>query len=244
MSSISRCCDTASAARSVPDRHLQQAVLGLGRDLPRRRCRRRDDRPARPPRRDPRPQRRFRPPQRPRSRPPAGRPNPRNGLTDQLRRSRASAQNALTTVGLSANAPATHRTGTLRPTGFAGPASPKINKKGGPTFDRRKGVNLRPALTSTKSAADGSSPGVGSLSGRSSRRLASWCQYQRRRSRGATSSALSRGSRAGAREWLDAGQAMERVLLRACAHGLTASTSTSRSRRRRCGQGCGRDRAR
>ena len=37
----------------LDDRHLQQALLGLGRDLRRRGRRRRDDRPARPPRRDP-----------------------------------------------------------------------------------------------------------------------------------------------------------------------------------------------
>ena len=36
-----------------PDRHQQQAVLALGRDLRRRGHRHRDDRPARPPRRDP-----------------------------------------------------------------------------------------------------------------------------------------------------------------------------------------------
>ena len=47
-----------------PDRHVQQAVLGLGRDLRRRRRRRRHDRPARPPRRDPRAQRRQLPPPR------------------------------------------------------------------------------------------------------------------------------------------------------------------------------------
>ena len=46
---------------------------GLGRDLRRRRHRRRDDRPPRSPRRDPRPQRRQLPPQRPRPRPSAGR---------------------------------------------------------------------------------------------------------------------------------------------------------------------------
>ena len=38
----------------LDDRHLEQAVLGLGRDLRRRGRRRGDDRPARPPRRDPR----------------------------------------------------------------------------------------------------------------------------------------------------------------------------------------------
>ena len=54
----------------LDDRHLQQAVLGLGRDLRRRRRRRRDDRPARPPRRDRRAQRRQLPPTRPRPRPP------------------------------------------------------------------------------------------------------------------------------------------------------------------------------
>ena len=55
--------------RATSDRHLQQALLGLGRDLRRRRRRRRDDRPTRSPRRDPRPQRRQLPPQRPRPRP-------------------------------------------------------------------------------------------------------------------------------------------------------------------------------
>ena len=49
---------------------------GLGRDLRRRRHRRRDDRPARSPRRDPRPQRRLLPPQRPRPRPPHRRLTP------------------------------------------------------------------------------------------------------------------------------------------------------------------------
>jgi hypothetical protein len=40
----------------LDDRHLEQALLRLGLDLRRRGRRRRDDRPARPPRRDPRPQ--------------------------------------------------------------------------------------------------------------------------------------------------------------------------------------------
>ena len=48
----------------------QQAVQRVGRDLRRRRDRRRDDRPARPPRRDPLAQGRFLPPQRPRPRRP------------------------------------------------------------------------------------------------------------------------------------------------------------------------------
>ena len=72
--------------RAEPDRHLQQALQRLGRDLRRRRRRRRDDRPLGSPRRDPRPQRRQLPPQRPRPRPPTGRQNPRNGLTDHPRR--------------------------------------------------------------------------------------------------------------------------------------------------------------
>ncbi len=38
----------------LADRHLEQGLLGLGRDLRRRGRRRGDDRPARPPRRDPR----------------------------------------------------------------------------------------------------------------------------------------------------------------------------------------------
>src|SRR6202034_2489835 len=49
-----------------PNRHQQQALLHLGRDLWRRRDRRRDDRPARPPRRDPLPKGRQLPPQEPR----------------------------------------------------------------------------------------------------------------------------------------------------------------------------------
>jgi len=52
------------------DRHQQQALLWLGRDLRRRHRRRRDDRPTRSPRRDRRPQRRLLPPQRPRPHPP------------------------------------------------------------------------------------------------------------------------------------------------------------------------------
>ena len=59
--------------RAQPDRHLQQAVQRLGRDLRRRHGRHRDGRPAHPPRRDPLPQRRQLPPQRPRPRPPPGR---------------------------------------------------------------------------------------------------------------------------------------------------------------------------
>ena len=89
----------------LADRHLQQALQRLGRDLRRRRRRRRHDRPARPPRRDPRPQRRLLPPQRPRPRPPAGRQNPRNRLTDHPRAPRRSPQTAITRLDLSANAP-------------------------------------------------------------------------------------------------------------------------------------------
>src|ERR1700759_4269498 len=56
-----------------PDRHQQQTVRRLGRDLRRRVHRDRDGRPAHPPRRDPLAQGRQLSPQRPRSRPHAGR---------------------------------------------------------------------------------------------------------------------------------------------------------------------------
>ena len=54
----------------LDDRHQQQALQRLGRDLRRRRRRHRDARPARPPRRHPRPQRRQLPPPRQRPRRP------------------------------------------------------------------------------------------------------------------------------------------------------------------------------
>ena len=71
--------------RALADRHVQQALQRLGRDLRRRSHRHRDDRPPRSPRRDPLAQRRQLPPQRPRPQPAAGRQNPRNGLTDHPR---------------------------------------------------------------------------------------------------------------------------------------------------------------
>ena len=55
---------SARYERASHDRHLEQAVLGLGRDLRRRGRRRRDDRPARAPRRDPLAQGRLLPPAR------------------------------------------------------------------------------------------------------------------------------------------------------------------------------------
>ena len=90
----------------------------LGRDLRRRRHRRRDDRPARSPRRNPRPQRRQLPPQRPRPRPPRQRRlnrtlRPYGPAPDRLRR----------------------------------PGIPSQIKKKWPTFDRRYRPTFRPALT-------------------------------------------------------------------------------------------------
>jgi hypothetical protein len=57
-----------------PDRHVQQALQRMGRDLRRRRHRRSDNRPAHPPRRDPLPQGRQLPPQEPQPRRPTSRP--------------------------------------------------------------------------------------------------------------------------------------------------------------------------
>jgi DNA replication protein DnaC len=82
-----------------------KAILGLGRDLRRRDHRRRDDRPARPPRRDPLAQGRQLPPARQGPRHPAGRPTRRNRLTDHPRRSGREPQNGATRPDASADAP-------------------------------------------------------------------------------------------------------------------------------------------
>ena len=128
-----------------PDRHQQQAVQRLGRDLRRRRRRRRDDRPARPPRRDPRPQGRLLPPQGPRPRPPTGRQNPRNGLTDHPRRTSPKPAERLyapRTERERANGPrkrhSRHLRARARPAD-AGPASPHRSREGGQLSTGAKG---------------------------------------------------------------------------------------------------------
>ena len=79
--------------RSIDDRHQQQAVQRMGRDLRRRHGRDRDGRPPHPPRRDPQPQRRFLPAQGPRPRTATRPPDRRNRLTDTPRRPRREPQN-------------------------------------------------------------------------------------------------------------------------------------------------------
>jgi DNA replication protein DnaC len=91
--------------RASLNRHVQQTVLGVGRDLRRRGHRHRDDRPARPPRRDPLPQGRQLPPQGPRPRPPARRTTTRHAVSDHPRPPRREPQNASTRPAPSANAP-------------------------------------------------------------------------------------------------------------------------------------------
>ena len=109
---------------------------GLGRDLRRRRRRRRHDRPPRSPRRDPRPQRRQLPPQRPRPRPPTGRQNPRNSLTDHPRRTRRSPQNASTRLNFSANPPQDPETALSCP---PGPSPARLTPARHPQIDHQEG---------------------------------------------------------------------------------------------------------
>ena len=86
-------------ARQLPlrarldDRHLQQAVQRLGRDLRRRHGRHRDDRPAHPPLRDPLPQRRQLPAPRQRPRHPDRHQTRRNRLSRTPRRALRGPQN-------------------------------------------------------------------------------------------------------------------------------------------------------
>ena len=133
--------------RASADRHLQQAVLRLGRDLRRRHGRHRDGRPAHPPRRDPQPQRRQLPPQRPRPRPPPHPPRRPIALTPP----RAARRRHFAPLAY----------GSLRETPPLSqtPSDPEFNRRehqGGSNFNRRpkrvnfqprKGVRIRAALT-------------------------------------------------------------------------------------------------
>ena len=82
---------SARYERASDDRHLQQGLQRLGRDLRRRGHRHGDDRSPRPPRRDPRAQRRQLPPAR---QGPRTAPSSRNRLTDHLRPCRRQASGA------------------------------------------------------------------------------------------------------------------------------------------------------
>src|SRR5215207_8234777 len=85
--------------------HLEQAVLGLGRDLRRRRRRRGDDRPARPPRRDPQPEGRFLPPEGQGPGPAPTRQSRRDRLSDRSRAARRGPHNASQRLAFEAPAP-------------------------------------------------------------------------------------------------------------------------------------------
>ena len=148
--------------RASADRHQQQAVQRLGRDLRRRHRRRRDGRPARPPRRDPQPQRRQLPPQRPRPRTPPRPPDRRNRLTDTPSAPSPRAAERLTTRRSRPGAPPEALKATI-----AAQASPYglglrddgrsvlTRPAGGSILNRRYGVNSQPALTLEKvDAAD------------------------------------------------------------------------------------------